>query len=64
MSYIARESAKRMKSYSIFPKSMFGESPNFVPFQFRNRRPFGKLKNIFGTHYPKMLAKTATKPRF
>jgi hypothetical protein len=55
MSYISRKSAEPMKSYSIFPKSIFAKSPNFAPSQFRNRGAFWETKNIFGKHYPNTL---------
>jgi hypothetical protein len=44
-----------MKSYKIFPKSIFAKSPNFAPLQFRNRRAFWETKNIFEKHYPNTL---------
>jgi hypothetical protein len=40
-----------MKSYSIFPKSIFSKSPNFAPPQFRNRGAFWETKTIFGIIY-------------
>jgi hypothetical protein len=55
MSYIARKSAERIKSYSIFPKSIFAKSPNFAPSHFLNRGAFSETKNIFGTLYPNSL---------
>jgi hypothetical protein len=62
ISYISKKSAERMKSYNIFPKSIFAKSPNFAPLQFRNRGAFWETKNIFGKHYPNTLKNAQKKP--
>ncbi len=51
-----------MKSYSIFPKSIFGKSPKFAPLQFRNKGAFWETKNIFGKHYPYTLKNAQETP--
>jgi hypothetical protein len=61
-SYISRKSAKQMKSYSIFPKSIFAKSPNFSPLQFRNKGAFWETKNIFGKNYPNTLKSAQKRP--
>jgi hypothetical protein len=62
MSYISRKSAEPMKSYNIFPKSIFAKSPNFDPPQFQNRGAFWETKNIFGKHYPNTLKNAQKTP--
>jgi hypothetical protein len=42
--YVLRKSAEWIKSYTIFPKSIFPKSPNFAPPQFRTGGPFEKPK--------------------
>jgi hypothetical protein len=54
-SYISTKSAERMKSYSIFPKSIFAKTPNFASLQLRNRGVFWETKTIFEILYQNTL---------
>jgi hypothetical protein len=49
-----KKTAERMKSYSIFSKSIFPKSPNFAPPQLRNR---GGNQSYFWNHVPKCTCK-------
>jgi hypothetical protein len=63
----SRKSVEWIKSYSIFPKSIFAKIPFFhQPYHFFSTVPeqgaFWETKNLFGNHYPITL-KNAQKTR-